>query len=59
MQYDLWDKTRGIGLDQMQQELEVDMSIGNGTENEYYTRQMAIHTMRMQLLQEELDMRKR
>lgn len=59
MQYDLWDKTRGIGLDQMQQELEVDMSIGNGTENEYYTRQMAIHTMRMQLLQEELDMRKK
>ena len=59
MQYDVWDKTRGIGLDQMQQELEVDMSIGNGTENEYYTRQMAIHTMRMQLLQEELDMRKK
>lgn len=59
MQYDLWDKTRGIGLDQMQQELEVDRSIGNGTENEYYTRQMAIHTMRMQLLQEELDMRKK
>lgn len=59
MQYDLWDKTRGIGLDQMQQELEVDMSIGNGTENEYYTRQMAIHTMRMQMLQEELDMRKK
>ena len=59
MQYDLWDKTRGIGLDQMQQELEVDMSIGNGAENEYYTRQMAIHTMRMQLLQEELDMRKK
>lgn len=59
MQYDVWGKTRGIGLDQMQQELEVDMSIGNGTENEYYTRQMAIHTMRMQLLQEELDMRKK
>lgn len=59
MQYDLWDKTRGIGLDQMQQELEVDMSIGNGTENEFYTRQMAIHTMRMQMLQEELDMRKK
>ena len=59
MQYELWNKTRGIGLDQMQQELEVDMSIGNGTENEYYTRQMAIHTMRMQLLQEELDMRKK
>lgn len=59
MQYDLWDKTRDIGLDQMQQELEVDKSIGNGTENEYYTRQMAIHTMRMQLLQEELDMRKK
>lgn len=59
MQYELWDKTRGIGLDKLQQELEVDMSIGNGTENEYYTRQMAIHTMRMQLLQEELNMRKK
>lgn len=59
MQYELWDKTRGIGLDKLQQELEVDMSIGNGTENEYYTRQMAIHTMRMQLLQEELDMREK
>ena len=59
IQYELWDKIRGIGLDKLQQELEVDMSIGNGTENEYYTRQMAIHTMRMQLLQEELDMRKK
>lgn len=55
--YELWNSSKAIGLEQIQNELDLDVSIGNGTEEELFARQMAIHTMRMQLLQEELEMR--
>lgn len=59
MSYDMWNHTSMGEVDYMQSELDFDKSIGATTEMEAFKRQMEIHQKRMQLLQEELDMRKK